>query len=66
MSEVVLFHHALGRAEGVLASADDLGVAGHEVHVPDLFDGRTFSTIDEGVAHRDPAAARVRLDALGP
>ena len=51
MSGVVLYHHALGRTDGVLAFADDLRAAGHEVHVPDLFDGRTFGTIEEGVAH---------------
>ncbi|HLJ67948.1 MAG TPA: dienelactone hydrolase family protein [Chloroflexota bacterium] len=51
MSEVVLFHHALGLTPGVDAFADDLRDAGHTVHTPDLFDGRTFGTIEEGVAH---------------
>jgi dienelactone hydrolase len=35
----------------VLAFAEDLRRAGHDVHVPDLFDGRTFGSIDDGVAY---------------
>lgn len=51
MAEVLLFHHALGLTEGMHAFADDLRAAGHTVHTPDLFAGRTFATIPEGVAH---------------
>ena len=51
MAEVLLFHHVLGLTPGVLAFADDLREAGHVVHTPDLFDGRTFDSIDAGVAH---------------
>lgn len=51
MSEVLLFHHALGPTEGLHAFAAELRDAGHTVHTPDLFDGRTFATIDEGVAY---------------
>jgi dienelactone hydrolase len=51
MAEVLLFHHALGKTEGIDAFADELRQAGHSVHTPDLFEGRTFSTIEEGVAH---------------
>lgn len=51
MADVLLFHHALGCTTGVHAFADDLRAAGHVVHVPDLYDGRTFDTVDEGVAH---------------
>jgi dienelactone hydrolase len=51
MAEVLLFHHAQGRTPGVDAFADQLREAGHVVHVPDLYDGRTFATLDEGVAH---------------
>ena len=51
MAEVLLFHHALGRTPGVVAFADELRRAGHTVHAPDLFDGRTFDTIDAGMAH---------------
>jgi len=51
MAEVLLFHHAQGLTPGVRAFADELRAAGHTVHAPDLFDGRTFGSIDEGVAH---------------
>jgi dienelactone hydrolase len=51
MAEVLLFHHAQGRTPGVLAFAEDLRRAGHTVHTPDLFDGHTFDTVDEGVAY---------------
>jgi len=50
MAEVLLFHHAQGLTPGIRAFADDLRAAGHTVHTPDLFDGRTFGTIDEGMA----------------
>jgi dienelactone hydrolase len=51
MAELLLFHHAQGLTPGVRAFADELRAAGHTVHVPDLYDGRTFATVDEGVAH---------------
>jgi dienelactone hydrolase len=50
MSEVLLYHHVQGLTEGVRSFADELRQAGHTVHTPDLFDGRTFATIDEGMA----------------
>lgn len=49
MAEVVLFHHALGLTPGVVAFADRLRKAGHTVHTPDLFDGRTFEDIETGM-----------------
>ena len=51
MAEVLLFHHAQGLTPGVRAFGDKLRAAGHTVHTPDLFDGRTFGSIDEGLAH---------------
>lgn len=51
MAELVLYHHLQGRTTGVCAFADTLRGAGHTVHVPDLFDGRTFPTLDEGLAY---------------
>jgi dienelactone hydrolase len=51
MTDVVLFHHALGLTPGVVAFADELRQAGHTVHTPDLFAGQTFPTLEEGVAH---------------
>jgi dienelactone hydrolase len=53
MAEVLLFHHAQGVTPGVSAFADQLRAAGHTVHAPDLFDGRTFDSIDEGMAFID-------------
>jgi dienelactone hydrolase len=51
MAEVLLFHHAQGLTTGVLAFADELRGAGHTVHTPDLYDGRTFETLDEGLGY---------------
>ena len=51
MAEVLLFHHAQGQTEGFGAFADELRSAGHTVHTPDLLDGRTFGSIDEGMAY---------------
>ncbi|GAA3113993.1 dienelactone hydrolase family protein [Rhizobium viscosum] len=51
MAEVLLFHHAQGLTPGVRAFADDIRAAGHIVHTPDLFDGRTFGSIDDGLAY---------------
>lgn len=50
MAEVVLFHHVLGVTAGFLSFADEFRRSGHVVHTPDLFDGRTFPTVDEGAA----------------
>lgn len=50
MSELVLYHHVQGLTDGVRAFADELRRAGHTVHTPDLFDGRTFDSIDDGIA----------------
>ena len=51
MAEVLLFHHAQGQTAGFHSFADELRKAGHTVHTPDLFDGRTFATIEEGMAY---------------
>ena len=50
MAEVVLYHHVQGLTGGVQSFADELRKAGHALHTPDLFDGRTFDTIEEGMA----------------
>ena len=65
MSDVLLFHHAQGLTPGVTAFADDLRSGGHVVHTPDLYDGKTFSTLDEGIAYAkeigfDTVAERAR------
>jgi dienelactone hydrolase len=51
VAEVLLFHHAQGQTEGFNAFAEGLRRAGHTVHAPDLFEGRTFGSIDEGMAY---------------
>ncbi len=45
----MLFHHAQGLTPGVVAFADTLRSAGHIVHTPDLFEGRTFDSIEAGM-----------------
>ncbi len=50
MAEIVLYHHVQGLTDGVRAFARRLEDAGHVVHTPDVFDGRTFATIDDGLA----------------
>lgn len=49
MAEVVLYHHVQGLTDGVRAFADELREAGHTVHTPDMFEGRTFPTIEAGI-----------------
>lgn len=51
MTEVVLYHHAQGLTEGVKAFADELRAAGHDVHTPDLYDGNTYTSLDDGIAY---------------
>lgn len=51
MAEILLFHHALGLTKGIYTFADELRGMGHTVHVPDLFDGHMFTTIEDGMAY---------------
>ena len=60
MTEVVLFHSVHGRTPGLLQFAAVLEQAGHTVHVPDLFGGRVFATLADGLAH----AQQVGFDAV--
>ena len=53
MTTLILFHHAQGQTTGFLAFAEELRVAGHTVHAPDLYDGTTFGDLDEGVAYAE-------------
>ena len=62
MAEVVLYHHVQGLTEGVVAFADELRRAGHTVHTPDLLDGRTFATIEDGMAHAREVGFGVLLE----
>ena len=60
MVDVLLFHHALGLTPGVVAFADVLRGAGYRVHVPDLYNGRTFDDLGAGIGY----AQRVGLGAI--
>ncbi|MFD0527953.1 dienelactone hydrolase family protein [Kitasatospora arboriphila] len=53
MAQIVLFHSAYGLRPAVHAAADRLRAAGHEVHTPDLYDGRVFDTVEDGMAYKD-------------
>jgi dienelactone hydrolase len=61
MAEVLLFHHAQGLTAGCLSFADRLRAAGHVVHTPDLYDGNTFTDINDGVGY----ARKVGFDTIG-
>lgn len=51
MADIIVFHHACGLTDGVREFAGQLRVAGHHVTVPDLYEGKTFDTLDEGVGY---------------
>jgi len=51
MAELVLYHHAQGLTRGVEDFAAELRQAGHTVHVPDLYEGHTFGTLEEGLTY---------------
>jgi dienelactone hydrolase len=53
MAEVVLFHSSLGLTPGLAVFAGELRQAGHTVHTPDLFEGRTFGTIEAGMGYAE-------------
>ena len=68
MAELLLFHHAQGLTAGCLSFTDELRAAGHVVHAPDLYDGKTFDDLDDGVGYArevgfDTIAERGRLAA---
>lgn len=51
MADILLFHHAQGLTDGMVAFTDALRAEGHQVTMPDLYDGHTFSTLNEGLAY---------------
>ena len=53
MAEVLLFHHALGLTDGCRSLAAGLESAGHDVHLPDLYEGHVFPDLSAGVAHAE-------------
>ncbi|MEU6572983.1 dienelactone hydrolase family protein [Streptomyces sp. NPDC046805] len=50
---IMLFHSSGGLTPAVRQAADRLREAGHEVWTPDLFEGRTFETAEEGMAFQE-------------
>jgi dienelactone hydrolase len=61
VAEVLVFHHAQGLTPGCLSFADRLRAAGHVVHTPDLYDGKVFTDLDDGVGY----AREVGFDTIG-
>lgn len=53
MADVLLLHHAQGLTEGLTAFADTLRGAGHTVTAPDLYDGRVFADLVDGLGHAE-------------
>lgn len=70
MADLLLFHHAHGLTAGCLSFADELRAAGHVVQVPDLYEGRIFAALADGVTYAeqvgfDTIIQRGRLAAEG-
>jgi dienelactone hydrolase len=61
MAEVIVYHHAQGLTSGVRDFAERLRQAGHTVHVPDLYEGHIFDTLEEGIAY----GKEVGFDVIG-
>lgn len=53
MASIILFHSSLGLTTGTRKFAEALIREGHDVLTPDLFDGETLRTVEEGVKKRD-------------
>lgn len=51
MTEIALYHHIQGLTDGVAAFAEELRGSGHTVHAPDMFEGHTFDSIEDGFAY---------------
>jgi dienelactone hydrolase len=62
MAEILFFHHARGLTPGCHSLADRLRAAGHVVHTPDLYEGRTFDSLDAGVAHAEEIGFQTVLE----
>jgi esterase/lipase len=60
VSSILLFHHAHSQTSGFLAFAEELSQSGHTVRTPNLYEGHTFSTLEEDVAY----AQSIGLDTI--
>ncbi|MET9253085.1 dienelactone hydrolase family protein [Streptomyces sp. NPDC048182] len=50
---IMLFHSTQGARPAVARAAERLRAAGHQVWTPDLFEGRTFDTVEDGMAFQE-------------
>ena len=66
---VAVFHSALGLRPAIHGFAQTLKEDGHSVRTPDLFDGKVFENLTDGVAERDavgiPELSRRATAAVG-
>ncbi|WP_165521801.1 dienelactone hydrolase family protein [Micromonospora zingiberis] len=62
MAHVALFHSVYGLRPAVLAAADRLRAAGHEVHAPDLYGMPAVDSVEEGFALLDRIGQQTVLD----
>ncbi|WP_055480859.1 dienelactone hydrolase family protein [Sphaerimonospora mesophila] len=53
MAEVLVFHHGHGLTQGVREFVEQLRLAGHTVHVPDLFEGQVFDSLEKGIGYAE-------------
>ncbi|MGV9263602.1 dienelactone hydrolase family protein [Kitasatospora sp. NPDC003701] len=53
VAQILLLHSVYGLRPAVHTAADRLRAAGHTVHTPDLFDGKTFDDVEEGTAYKE-------------
>ncbi|GGQ01359.1 dienelactone hydrolase [Actinomadura coerulea] len=51
MAEVLVFHHGHGLTVGIRGFTEQLRRAGHTVHVPDLFEGQIFDSLQNGMSY---------------
>ncbi|MER7703923.1 dienelactone hydrolase family protein [Kitasatospora sp. NPDC097605] len=61
VAQILLLHSAYGLRPAVHAAADRLRAAGHTVHTPDLYEGRTFDDVEEGMAYKEELSSEELL-----
>ena len=61
MTEVVVLHHALGLTGWVSGFAEELRRRDHIVHTPDLYDGRTFTRLEDGLAYSEEVGGPIAI-----